>query len=60
MCGPVRFTNTFLPIEKRFSKPDETAVSRVLSRAAGGALSDADVDVLSNAVAWQVLAHGLI
>jgi hypothetical protein len=54
VTGPVRFTNTFLPIEKRFSAPDEAAVSRLLARA-GGTLSDAEVDVLSNAVAWFVL-----
>lgn len=57
VTGQVRFTNTFLPIEKRFSKPDEAAVSRLLARTAGGvALGDAEVDVLANAVAWNVLA----
>jgi glucuronate isomerase len=54
--GPVRFSNTFLPIEQRFSAPDVVETGRVLARAAAGKpLSDDDVNALVQFVTWQVL-----
>jgi glucuronate isomerase len=56
VTGPVRFTNTFIPIEQRFLPPDETRVGAILARAAGSQPSDADIDALVRFVTWQVLA----
>ncbi len=52
----VRFTNTFIPIEQRFTPPDETAVNAILARAAQGkGPNDAEVDELVRFVTWTVL-----
>jgi glucuronate isomerase len=56
VCGDVRFTNVFLPIEARFVAPDDSATARVLTRAAqGGDLDSEDVDALVRAVTWTLL-----
>lgn len=56
ITGPVRFTNTHLPIEQRFSPPDEIQAQRVLTQAANqGALTDQDIDILVQLVTWQIL-----
>lgn len=56
ITGPVRFTNTFIPIEQRFLPPDESQTHRVLTQgASNGNLSDADIDVLVRFVTWQIL-----
>jgi glucuronate isomerase len=56
VTGPVRFSNTFIPIEQRFLAPDESRVRTVLGRAAAGeALSDSDIDTLVRFVSWEVL-----
>ena len=56
VIGPVRFTNTFLPIEQRFTRPDASHTQSVLTRAAGDrGLTDADVDALVRFVTWEVL-----
>jgi glucuronate isomerase len=54
VTGPVRFTNTFIPIEQRFLPPDDSAVRSVLARA-GGAPTEAEIDNLVRFVTWQVL-----
>jgi glucuronate isomerase len=57
VTGPVRFTNTFIPIEQRFEFPDSSHVQRVLAQAAAGiALSHADIDALVRFVTWELLA----
>ncbi|WP_406699297.1 hypothetical protein V5E97_10535 [Singulisphaera sp. Ch08] len=56
ITGPVRFTNTYLPIEQRFLPPDELQTHRVLTQAANnGTLTDQDIDVLVRFVTWQIL-----
>lgn len=56
VTGPVRFTNTFLPIEQRFTAPDPASAGRALTRAAAGSVvADADVDALVRFVTWEVL-----
>ncbi len=56
VTGPVRFTNTFLPIEQRFHPPDESRARPALEKgAAGRDLDDADIDALVRSVTWQVL-----
>src|SRR5262249_1414126 len=56
VTGPVRFSNTFIPIEQRFHPPDESQVHFVLTQAAAGhPLSGGDVDVLVQFVTWEVL-----
>jgi len=56
VTGPVRFSNTFLPIEQRFLPPDGPQAQRVLASAAAGRdLSDADIDALVRFVSWEVL-----
>ncbi|SIN71376.1 glucuronate isomerase [Singulisphaera sp. GP187] len=56
VTGPVRFTNTHLPIEQRLLPPDAIETQRVLTQAANnGALSDPDIDVLVRFVTWQIL-----
>ena len=57
VTGPVRFTNTFIPIEQRFLPPDESHAQFVLTQAADDwDLSDPDIDALVRFVTWQVLA----
>ncbi len=54
--GPVRFSNTFLPIEQRFAAPDSGRVDAILSR--GGprdGLTDEEIDELVAAVTWAIL-----
>ncbi len=49
VTGPVRFSNTFIPIEQRFVAPDNGAVDAVLTRAASGRQlrsHDDDIDTL--------------
>jgi glucuronate isomerase len=47
VAGPVRFSNTFLPIEHRFTPPDLAETRLVLSQAAAAKpLSDGDIDTL--------------
>jgi glucuronate isomerase len=56
VTGPVRFSNTFLPIEQRFLPPDEAHAQFVLTQAAEDwDLTDSDVDALVRFVTWQVL-----
>lgn len=56
LTGPVRFSNTFIPIEQRFSAPDLTQTEAALARAAANqTLSDAEIDELVRFVTWQVL-----
>jgi glucuronate isomerase len=54
--GPVRFSNTFLPIEARFEPPDRAAAEGALNRAAlGNPPSDDDVEAMRRLVTWTVL-----
>jgi glucuronate isomerase len=56
VTGPVRFSNTFLPIEQRFLPSDEARAQFVITQAAEDwDLTDADVDALVRFVTWQVL-----
>jgi len=56
ITGRVKFTNTFLPIEHRFTPPDEAQTRFLLDRATGDEdLSEGEVDALSRAVSWSVL-----
>ena len=57
VTGPVRFSNTFLPIEARFLPPDDNATQAALERgAAGTTLGEVDIDALVRFVSWNVLA----
>jgi glucuronate isomerase len=57
VTGPVRFSNTFLPIEQRFGPPEPAVTRLALSQAAAGKpLGDDDIDALVRFVTWQVLA----
>jgi glucuronate isomerase len=57
VTGPVRFSNTFLPIEQRFGLRSAAATRLALSQAAAGQpLGDEDIDALVRFVTWQVLA----
>ncbi len=54
--GPVRFSNTFLPIERRFEPPDRAAAESALHRAAlRQTPDDADVEAMVRLVSWTVL-----
>jgi glucuronate isomerase len=56
VTGPVRFTNTFIPIERRFHQPEEPQVQLALSQAAGDqAISEHQIDALVNFVSWSLL-----
>lgn len=56
VTGPVRFSNTFIPIEQRFQEPDRSTVDAILTRAARGqAPNDAEIDELVRLVTWTVL-----
>ncbi|RUL88086.1 hypothetical protein [Tautonia sociabilis] len=56
VTGPVRFTNTFIPIEQRFREPDESRASSALAQeAAGRQPSEAELDALVNLVTWTLL-----
>lgn len=56
VTGPVRFTNTYIPIEQRFRGPDRSAVDAILARASQGkAPSDSEIDELVALVTWTVL-----
>lgn len=50
ITGRVRFSNTFIPIEQRFSPPDPSRARRALTHAA-----ESDVDALVRFVSWKVL-----
>lgn len=52
--GPVRFSNTFIPIEQRFGPPDTSATEHALKNAES-ALSDSEIDDLVRAVTWSFL-----
>ena len=52
VTGPVRFTNTFIPIEQRFTAPDVAATAAALGRTQP---SDADIDEVVRFVTWEVL-----
>jgi hypothetical protein len=57
VTGPVRFSNTFLPIEQRFAPPELARADAALGRAAGSrGLDDADIEALVRFVTWTVLA----
>jgi glucuronate isomerase len=57
VTGPVRFSNTFIPIEQRFRPPDGAHAQSALRQAADDRdLNDPDIDALVRFVAWQVLA----
>jgi glucuronate isomerase len=52
----VRFSNTFIPIEQRFTAPDRASVDGILERAAKQqAPDDREIDELVRAVTWTVL-----
>jgi glucuronate isomerase len=56
VTGPVRFSNTFLPIEQRFLPPDEGHVQFALTQAADDwDLTDPDIDALVRFVTWEAL-----
>ena len=56
VTGPVRFSNTFLPIEARFHEPDDSATDGALRGGREGLpLSDADIDALVASASWSVL-----
>ncbi|MFO0959452.1 MAG: hypothetical protein U0800_18795 [Isosphaeraceae bacterium] len=56
VTGPVRFTNTYIPIEQRFVEPDRAAADAILARAARGqSPSDSEIDELVKLVTWTVL-----
>ena len=56
VTGRVKFTNTFLPIERRFRPPDATRVDAILGWALDGqALPDDAVDPLVDQASWSVL-----
>lgn len=56
ISGPVRFTNTFLPIEQRFLPPDLTRTATILQQCAQGKTpSDVDIGALVRFVTWEVL-----
>ncbi|QDV33059.1 hypothetical protein [Tautonia plasticadhaerens] len=56
VTGPVRFTNTFIPIEQRFRKPDEPQVRLALSKAADDAtISEQEIDAITHFVTWSLL-----
>jgi len=56
ITGAVRFTNVFIPIEQRFTHPDEPHAELALSRAASGAdLADGDLAAVVQFVTWTVL-----
>ncbi len=56
VTGRVRFTNTFLPIEHRFTPPDESHARSILARAVDDRqLPDDEVDRLAGFVSWKVL-----
>jgi glucuronate isomerase len=56
VTGPVRFSNTFIPIEQRFLAPDEAHAQFVLNQASDDwDLTDDDIDALVRFVTWQVL-----
>jgi glucuronate isomerase len=50
----VRFSNTFIPIEQRFTPPDEARVRAILGRA-DRQIDDGDVDELVRFVVWECL-----
>ena len=57
IAGPTRFSNTFIPIEQRFSAVDDARVDHLLleSKTARG-LIDSEIDELVRFVSWNVLA----
>ncbi len=56
VSGRVRFSNTFIPIEQRFTAPDISAAEKALARAASqGNLSELEIDALVRFVSWEVL-----
>lgn len=56
VTGPVRFTNTFIPIEQRFRQPDEPHAQAALSQAVDDwSVSEQDTDALVNFVTWTLL-----
>ncbi len=56
VTGPVRFTNTFLPIEARFRPPDVALVERALGQAVHRrGVFEVDLDALIQFVSWKVL-----
>jgi glucuronate isomerase len=57
VSGPCRFSNTFIPIETRFTPPDRTAAERALHRAAlGNPIDDTEIDDVVRLVTDTVLA----
>jgi len=57
VTGPVRFTNTFIPIGQRFIPPDESATQAILTRAERGeTLTEVDIDQLVQFVTWEILS----
>ncbi|WP_235905650.1 hypothetical protein [Tautonia marina] len=56
VTGPVRFTNTFIPIEQRFRRPDPATIDAILARIGTAKdQTEADVDALVDAVTWAIL-----
>jgi glucuronate isomerase len=56
VTGRVRFTNTFIPIEHRFTKPDTKQVNDILGLTGQGRqITEVEIDQLANAVSWSVL-----
>ena len=56
VAGRVRFSNTFIPIEQRFRRPEPSEIDAILARmAVDDDPREADVDALVDYVAWSVL-----
>jgi glucuronate isomerase len=56
VTGRVRFSNTFIPIEQRFTAPDLARTDAALALAAKGRpLSNEEIDDVVRYVTWQVL-----
>jgi glucuronate isomerase len=55
--GPVRFSNTFLPIEQRFVAPDRSRTDAALALAAANRpLGEDEIDELVRFVTWELLS----
>ena len=56
VTGPVRFSNTFIPIEQRFKAPDLSQAQSVLNHAGDDKNgTDCEIDALVRFVTWEVL-----
>ena len=55
VTGRVRFSNTFIPVEQRFRRPEPAEIDAILARLAGGDPFEVDVDALVDFVTWSAL-----